>query len=162
MARVDVETGVGAGTLRDAMVRIALLNAQKAPAVTFGVPAQIDVDCQLRACTCTCTVSRGKRQMSISLEIQGGKDFNSAQAAIRTSGVSLKRGQTDTAPRRIRTDNRKAESSATWSLQATYLLDECTTRAYSTPQTCVNAAGVRCHDQRCQMWWWQRGISVLQ
>jgi len=44
LARVDVGTGVGAGTRRDAMVRTVLLNAQSAPAVTFSVPERIDVD----------------------------------------------------------------------------------------------------------------------
>lgn len=46
LARVDVGTGVGAGTRRDAMVRSALFNAQQALAVTFVVPKRIDVDCE--------------------------------------------------------------------------------------------------------------------
>ena len=54
-----------------------------------------------------------ERQVSMRLEIQGGKDFKSAQSASPTSGVSLEEGKERYCARRRRTDNRKAEGSAT-------------------------------------------------
>jgi hypothetical protein len=49
LARVDVGTGVGAGTRRDAMVTTGLLDVQLAPAVTCGVSEQIDIILPVRA-----------------------------------------------------------------------------------------------------------------
>lgn len=68
---------------------------------------------EMRACMQTRRPNRGKRQVSIGFEIQGGNGFNSAQAANPTSGVSLEEEKDSVCPRRKGTENRKAESGAT-------------------------------------------------
>ena len=61
--------------------------------MTSVVPGQIDGNYE---CVHVHGLARklgGKRLVSISLEIEGGNDFNSAQAASSASGVSRREGK---------------------------------------------------------------------
>lgn len=161
LARVDV-----LGTRRDAIVRTVSLEVQTAPAVTSTVYKANRCIPRIRAMyASTRKATREKRQVGISLELQGGKDFSSRRQQTQQAGSHTRREKTDNCASKDQKEKepergrQKAVPPEACRLHAHYM---------SAPHPRNLRRKAACSyrdaswDQRSQTLWWRRGVRALE